>query len=125
MAEHPSPIVVEKRERDLWAEAVALLEDEDKKQIEVGILNERAVAESVLNTVKAQQQKCVAKEYSFKFNGKKINVRQFLGNVLKWVEKFKRIIDFAVSLDKSGHTALPWACINLVLEVSYIYLPIR
>jgi hypothetical protein len=118
MAEHTLSVVVGERERDLWAEALQKLPEEDKKLIGVSSRKELDIAEEVLKTAKSQQEKCVSKEYSFKFDGKDISIRQVLGNVMDWVEKFKKIIDFAVSLDKSGHTALPWACINFVLEVS-------
>jgi hypothetical protein len=118
MAEHSTATVPRHKQRDLWSEAANQLSDDDKELIDFGNLKEGHVANSVLMVVTEQHDLCKKKEYSFKFRGKVINVRQVLGRVMKWIDKFKNVIAFGVSLDTSGHAALPWACVKFVLEVS-------
>ena len=112
------PTVAQKTNRDLWLEALTQLSDEDQTILHVDAPDQREAAEAVLATAKAQETECKRKEWTFKFKGKEIHIRQVLGNVMKWVQKFEKIVDFGVSLDKSGHSAMPWAIIKFVLEVS-------
>jgi hypothetical protein len=104
--------------RDLWAEAFAKLSEEDKKAVTVETSRERDAAESVLAVAEAQQEKCKGKEWSFKFKGSEIKVREVLGNIMKWVNKFEQFVDLIVSLDVSMHATVPWTIIKTVLEVN-------
>lgn len=117
MAPAPTTVVLRQPHLDLWSEAADTLSDEQKKIIKSLDLSEGNIANSVLAAAKEQQDKCKEKEWSFSFKGKQVKVRQVLQNILEWTQKFQKVIDFAVSMDVSGHAALPWACVKFFLEV--------
>lgn len=102
---------------DLWMKAAATLSDEDKKVLDIEGLKGGNVVQAVLKETRMQKQRCEDKQWSFSFKGKQILVRDVLENIISWTEKFKQIVDFAVSMDVTGHAALPWACVKFCLEV--------
>ena len=102
---------------DLWIKAAATLSDEDKKVLDIEDLKRGNVVQAVLKETRRQKQRCEDKQWSFSFKGKQILVRDVLENIISWAEKFKQIVDFAVSMDVTGHAALPWACVKFCLEV--------
>lgn len=97
--------------------AAATLSDEDKKVLEIDDLKGGNVIEAVLKATRKQKQRCEDKQWSFSFKGKQILVRDVLESIIWWTEKFKQVVDFAVSMDVTGHAALPWACVKFCLEV--------
>jgi hypothetical protein len=102
---------------DLWVKAAATLSDEDKKVFDIEALKRGNVVQAVLEATRKQKQRCEDKQWSFSFKGKQILVRDVLANIISWTEKFKQVVDFAVSMDATGHAALPWACVKFCLEV--------
>ena len=104
--------------RDLWLEAADTLNEKEKQLLNFMELRSTNVANSVLEVAEKQRQLSIQNAWSFSFKGKKVVVRDVIGNILKWIKKFQKVIDFAVSMDMSGHAALPWACVKFVLEVS-------
>ncbi|KAH7074344.1 hypothetical protein BKA63DRAFT_312072 [Paraphoma chrysanthemicola] len=103
---------------DLWIKAAATLSDEDKKVLDIEDLKGGDVAQAVLNATRMQKRRCEDKQWSFSFKGKQILVRDVLANIISWTEKFKQVVDFAVSMDATGHAALPWACVKFCLEIA-------
>jgi hypothetical protein len=102
---------------DLWIKAAATLSEEDKKVLDIEDLKGGNVVQAVLKATRKQKQRCEDKQWSFSFKGKQILVRDVLENIISWTEKFKQVVDFAVSMDATGHAALPWACVKFCLEV--------
>ncbi|KAH7087293.1 hypothetical protein FB567DRAFT_591977 [Paraphoma chrysanthemicola] len=115
--QQPIPLPRIKRS-DLWIKAAATLSDEDKKVLDIEDLKGGDVAQAVLNATRKQKQRCEGKQWSFSFKGKQILVRDVLANIISWTEKFKQVVDFAVSMDATGHAALPWACVKFCLEIA-------
>lgn len=105
------------RRRDLWREATNRLSDEDRKILKTRDLEGTNVAQAVLETTKMQKSICEGKQWSFTFKGKQVFVRDVLESIISWVERFKQVVDSIVSMDVSGHAALPWACLKFCLEV--------
>jgi hypothetical protein len=106
---------------DLWMKAAASLTDEDRQLINMGGLSEGNVAQAVLKVAQEQEKKSRDKQWSFSFKGKQIMVRDVLKSIISWTEKFNHVVTFAVSMDASGHAALPWACVKFFLVVSVIF----
>jgi hypothetical protein len=104
--------------RDLWLQAADTLGVKDKELLKFMDSQNANVAESLLAVAETQKQLSIQNAWSFPFKGKKILVRDVISNILKWTKKFQNIIEFGVSMDVSGHAALPWACVKFVLEVS-------
>jgi hypothetical protein len=94
------------------------LSDEDKDLIDIESLQKGNLAQAVLDIAREQQKKCEGKQWRFSFKGHQIAVRDVLKRIISWTEKFRGVVDFAVSMDVSGHAALPWACIKFCLVVS-------
>lgn len=49
-------------------------------------------------------------------NGESLFVRDVLQKVVRWIKKFVEVGDMVVQYD-TGHAALPWALLRLVLQV--------
>ena len=102
---------------DLWMKAASTLSDEDKGLINIEGLQKGNLAQAVLDIAREQQKKCEGKQWTFSFKGNQIAVRDVLKSIISWTEKFRQVVDFAVSMDASGHAALPWACVKFCLVV--------
>ena len=64
-------------------------------------------------------EKCIAQSKGKPIklpNGENLFVRDVLQKVSRWIKKFVEVGDVAAQYD-SGHAALPWALLRLVLQV--------
>lgn len=116
--------------RDLWAEALETLPEDDRKLVTnpttsptisqfangVGVDSVKP-AIAVLLEVQAQKAKCQDKRWSFLFRGKKVVVKDLLEKIMGWILKCQDVADWIVSLDVSGHASMPWACVKFFVEV--------
>jgi hypothetical protein len=107
---------------DLWALAAETLEEDQQTILKSLNTSGGNVVDAVLQQVEQQQKSSIGKEWSFKFRGKEVNVRHLLSNIMEWINKFKDCVDFGVSLDTSGHAAMPWSCVKFFLEVFSLYV---
>jgi hypothetical protein len=98
-------------------EATKRLSEEEKKILETQDLKGANLAQAALEVTETQKSICKGKQWSFSFKGKQIFLRDILESIISWIEKFKEIVDSIVSMDVSGHAALPWACVKFCLEV--------
>ncbi|SPO05438.1 uncharacterized protein DNG_08125 [Cephalotrichum gorgonifer] len=55
------------------------------------------------------------KAWRYQFNGKTRRPRDDFANILSWLQKFKEVVDVAVSYDPV-HAALPWAGIRFFIQ---------
>lgn len=128
-----SPHEPYKLARDLWAEALETLPDDERKLVTISSPPPTASrsangsgtdsgkpALAVLQELEAQQTKCRDKRWSFLFRGKKVVVRDLLEKIMGWIQKFQDMADWIVSLDVSGHASMPWACVKFFVEVRTI-----
>jgi hypothetical protein len=115
--------------RDLWAEALETLPEDDRKLISIpspSLTTSPATTDSpkpaltVLQEVEALKTKCQDKRWSFLFRGKKVVVRDVLDKITKWIKTYQNVADCIVSLDASGHASMPWACVKFFVGVRKI-----
>lgn len=108
-----------KSDSDLWASALARLNEVDRKyskfdgQGSLGVLSDLQVL-----TEKARDQ-CIKKRWRFTRPGstsETIVIRDLFSKIVVWIELFKQIGDNAVQYDPI-HAALPWAGVRFVLQV--------
>jgi hypothetical protein len=104
--------------KDLWKRAVDALSDDVKSQIDWTQDQKRVPLGNLLQLTEDAQKQAADKAWSFKRpNGDKVNVRDVLTKVAKWLNHFKDVGDLAVQYDPA-HAALPWAGFRLLLNVS-------
>jgi hypothetical protein len=108
---------------DLWEQAAKELDPEDRKRIELFVDPQRNgnvnLLKEVLKAAEEKKEQCIKKQWLFTTkSGKVIKMRDLCDKILGWTQKFEQVGDFLVSMDASGHAALPWAGVKFVLEVT-------
>ena len=72
----------------------------------------------VLRTAKEKQKEAEDKNWTFKrSDGRVVVVREIFSKIVDSITKFQGAVDFLVSMDASGHSALPWAGVKFLLSV--------
>jgi hypothetical protein len=116
--------------RNLWAEALETLPEDDRKLISTpssslktnGVsTNAHKPVLSALHEVETLKTRCQDKRWSFLYRGKKVVVRDVLDQITHWIKKFEEVADWIVSLDVSGHASMPWSCVKFFIEVSRLH----
>lgn len=101
----------------LWDEAVGLLKEEDKQNVNFATPEKRAMLVELSEEVKRKKQLCVAKRLKYKRNnGDFVILYDVFEKMAKWINTFIQIGDVAVQYDP-GHAALPWAGVRILLQV--------
>ena len=106
---------------DLWALALSILSEAEKKAIDFDQSDKLAVITNLLGAVKISEQKCISEQWQYKRkNGKseRVVLRDTFSNLVKWIQRFRDIGDIAVQYDPV-HATLPWAGVRFLLEVSF------
>lgn len=107
-----------RRAENLWDTALQALNEEERKQLSFQRADKRLVLEELLEVIEDKKQLCLQKRWKFKKrNGELVFLRDVLGKMIMWINKFKEVGDSAAQYDPS-HAALPWAGVRLVLQVS-------
>jgi len=106
----------------LWDRAAEKLSGGDKEEIKLIRLDKQTKPGDVLNAVDEKIQHCKDNQWKFERNGKTIKIRELFDKVITWVKKFEKIGDTAAQYDVSGHAALPWAGVKLLIGVSIVVL---
>lgn len=103
---------------NLWDKAVEALNDEERAQLDFQRPDKRLVLEELLEVIEDKKQLCLRRRWKVrKRNGELVFLRDVLGKLTLWINKFREVGDVAVQYDPS-HAALPWAGVRLVLQVS-------
>ena len=111
--------------RDLWKDALDSLNEKDRKNIDYGRLDKRAVLEDVLATVLDARAESDRRKWSFRWKGKeKIIIRDVLEKIVKWIESVIAAGDVAIQFDPV-HAALPWAAIKFLLRLPINEIQVR
>lgn len=101
----------------LWDQALAKLSDPDKASFNVGRHDRRAILEDILFAVNEKKRLCLERRWKFtNSKGNVVIVRDLFEKMIKWVSKFKEVVDVAVQYDPS-HASLPWAAVRTLLQV--------
>ena len=102
----------------LWDKAAEDLSVEDKEIMELIRLHKLAQLNDVLKAVDEKREVCKEKRWKYtKSNGKVIIIRDLFDKIATWVKKIQGIGDMVVQYDVSGHAALPWAGVKLLIGV--------
>ncbi|KAH9204408.1 hypothetical protein DL95DRAFT_529272 [Leptodontidium sp. 2 PMI_412] len=96
--------------RDLWAEALESLPEDERKLVAIPApspttsrsanrvgTDSGKPALAVLREVEAQKTKCQDKRWSFLFRGKKVVVRELLDKITGWIQKFQDVADWIIA----------------------------
>ena len=107
-------------ESSLWELAAKELDKKDYNRIGPIDTNNVNIVNQVLTSVQKKKNNCVTNQWSYTTKGKKIKIRDLCDKIIHWTTKFEEVGDFLVSMDVTGHAALPWAAVKFVIEVSWI-----
>ena len=99
----------------MWDQAVDLLNDEDRIQIDFTQEDKRTALSDLLVTVGEKRR--TQKHIRFKKrNGDTVDVRGLFKRIAEWVNRFKDVGDILIQYDPQ-HAAIPWAAVRFVLQV--------
>ena len=111
-------MVSRRRAENLWCRAVEALNEAERAELDFGRPDKRLVLEELLELIEEKKQLCLRRRWKFKNrNGELVFLRDILGKMSVWINRFKEVGDVAMQYD-SSHAALPWAGVRLVLQVS-------
>lgn len=111
-------MVLRRRAENLWCRAVEALNEAERAELDFGRPDKRLVLEELLELIEEKKQLCLQRRWKFKKrDGKLVFLRDILGKMSVWINRFKEVGDVAMQYD-SSHAALPWAGVRLVLQVS-------
>jgi hypothetical protein len=127
MSSPPPPAPAPSPPTSLWAQAVANVEGDDSiKEIFSAIVTPKKpddsslpaqdVAGKVMKKIDQRKAAMEKKQWSFKYRGRIVKIRDCFNVVVKAVLKFKDLGSALARLDPV-HAGIPWACIMAVLEV--------
>lgn len=102
----------------MWTKAVDQLSEEDKQQINVLNSDRRGLIQDVIRVVEGKHQICVEKQWKFRTGSETVPMRDPLGRIVAWINKFRDVGTIMMQYDPT-HAAIPWAAIRFVLEVSF------
>jgi hypothetical protein len=101
--------------------ALEKLTPQERDVLNIHISSSETAVGSVLNSAlkeaKEKQKVCRGKSWSCKVGKHEVRARDVAEKVVKWLERFKSVLDVAVSADPI-HAALPWAVVRVVLEIA-------
>ena len=100
----------------LWAQALAGLDPEKRKSLQIGEGISQLNIDSIIEEAGKKRDQCVEKRWKFRVGDTAFDLSEKAGSIISCVNKLKGIGDVAVQYDPS-HAALPWATIRLVLQV--------
>ncbi|KAK0721905.1 ankyrin repeat-containing domain protein [Lasiosphaeria miniovina] len=103
----------------LWEVAFDALSAEDKKDLEFARADGQLQPSEIVQVVEQKKQDCVKKQWDLYTNkaGEKVPVRDVLGKMVEWIDKFKQVGDMAVQFDP-GHATIPWAVVKMLLQAA-------
>ena len=127
MSSPPPPAPAPSPPTYLWAKAVANVEGDDSiKEVfsaivtpnkpDDSLLPAQDVAGKVMKKIEQRKAAMEKKQWSYKYRGRIVKIRDCFNVVMKAVLKFKDLGSALARLDPV-HAGIPWACIMAVLEV--------
>lgn len=102
---------------DLWGKALRKIEDAEKIQFNKVGDSRLTILENILGLVHQKEGECLERRWKFvNRKGETIIIRDLCEKTVKWVGRFKEVVDTVVQYDPV-HAALPWAGIRTLLQV--------
>lgn len=102
----------------LWSVAFDGLSDDNKKELGFAHSDEPLQPSDLIQVVVNKKEECVKKQWTLYTNkvGEKVPLRDVLGKVVDWLDRFKHLGDMAVQFDP-GQAAIPWMAVRTLLQV--------
>jgi hypothetical protein len=91
---------------------------EDQKQIDFAHPGSAINVNNILRTGEAKKQLCLDNRWHITRKGKTIFFRDLFQKIVDSIKKVQNAVDFVVSLDVTGHAALPWAGVKFFLDLA-------
>jgi hypothetical protein len=94
------------------------LSDEDRRRVDFAQNGGQAIVKAILTSAEEKKKEAEDKAWTYtRKNGEVIVLRHVFEKIVDSITKFQDAADFLVSLDASGHAALPWAGVKFFLSV--------
>jgi hypothetical protein len=107
---------------DLWADAAALLSDNDRQNINFSRPDKLNILAELHADAERSKQRSIESRWKFtRKSGATVIVRDVFEKIIRWIDMFKQVGDVAVQFDPT-HASLPWAGVRLVLQVRSMVL---
>ena len=100
----------------LWGQALAGLNPKKRRFLPIDEEISQLNIDSLIEIAGVKKDQCLEKRWKFQVGDTTFDLSEKAENIISCVNKLKEIGDVAVQHD-SGHAALPWAAIRLVLQV--------
>jgi hypothetical protein len=104
--------------RSLWQKALNTLSKADKQAINMATqasADRLALLDEILHLAQSKREQCLLKRWTVSVRDRTIIVRDLMEKTIVGVNRFKEVVNQAVSYDPH-HTALPWAAIRFFLQ---------
>jgi len=101
----------------LWSVAFDGLSDDYKKELDFTHSDKPLQPSDLIQVVVNKKEECVKKQWTLYTNkaGEKVPLRDVLGKVVDWLDRFKHVGDLAVQFDPA-HAAIPWMAVRTLLQ---------
>lgn len=107
------------RSSELWSRAFQALSEKDRRAVNFDTQTvHKSIVEDILATAKAKQKDKLDSSLKIKLGDRTIVIRKVFDNIVDSITKFQDAADFLVSLDASGHAALPWAGVKFFISIA-------
>lgn len=109
--------------QSLWEEAKAQIDDEERRLLDQNVdmsSGNEAMGDTphmLQALIQKQQRLADEKAWKFEFGGRMIILRDVFEKISGWISTFKTLGGFVSQIDPI-HAALPWAAVNMILQVS-------
>ncbi|KAG3189432.1 hypothetical protein PC129_g25160, partial [Phytophthora cactorum] len=102
---------------ELWASALGKLSLEDRKIIEAaGEIKLKVTIDSVYREAKEAQESLESDRTTVNFRGQDYELYSIWTKIVEGIQAFQSFVTSAIKLDVSGHAALPWAVIQVIIK---------
>jgi hypothetical protein len=101
----------------LWSVAFDGLSNDYKKELDFAHSDKPLQPSDLIQVVVSKKEECVKKQWTLYTNkaGEKVPLRDVLGKVVDWLDRFKHVGDLAVQFDP-GQAAIPWMAVRTLLQ---------
>jgi hypothetical protein len=94
------------------------LGDKDRRGVDFAQKGDHSIVNEILTSAKEKQKEKLDSSWKYtRKDGTVVLLRDVFNKIVDSITKFQDAADFLVSLDATGHAALPWAGVKFFLSV--------